>query len=114
MKTRLIFAFWLASLTVSWAQVGDVQITFKVMDDSGKPVPGSAVSVFAVRQKSLLIPLTISNAEQKETDAVTGKEGLAVIKASSVLDGRVYAAVFAIRIRRFRLGRNGSPICARI
>jgi hypothetical protein len=88
-KTVIIFGYWLASLAVGWAQVGNVQITFKVMDDFGKPVPGAAVSVFAVRQKSLLIPLTISNAEQKETDAVTGKEGLAVIKASSVLDGRV-------------------------
>jgi hypothetical protein len=90
MKTRIFAIFCLVlGFRAFSAEVGNVQITFRVTDDFGKPLPGITVMAFAVRQKLLLLPLTIGNAEKKKTEAVTDTNGTAVIKISSVLDGRV-------------------------
>ena len=76
MKICVILGYLLASLAVSRAEIGNVQITFKVTDDSGKPVAGATVRLSTVRAKSLLIPISVSNAEVKQIDAVTDKEGM--------------------------------------
>jgi hypothetical protein len=88
-KTVILFGYWLASLAVGWAQVGNVQITFKVMDDFGKPVPGAKVGIYFIHAKSPLGVFAVNDAEKSHIDAMTDINGLATIGTSSVFDPSV-------------------------
>ena len=88
-KICLILGVWLTFAVSSWAEVGNVQITFKISDDFGKPVPGVTVGIAFVRQKSSLIPLSVNNAEQQQINATTDTNGMATLSGSLVFDPHV-------------------------
>ena len=95
-KIAILLGF-IIGLQILSAQVGTAQITFKVTDDFGKPLFGIPVGLSAVKQKQLLLPLTTHNIEQKQTDAVTDSNGIAVIKIWSVVEGLVWYGIAPIK-----------------
>ena len=83
-KINTILNCLLVSVATSLASVGDVQITFKIMDDFGKPVPGATVGISLTRLKNPLDQLALENATQTQLHATTDKEGEAIVKSSSI------------------------------
>lgn len=74
MKTKtllcgVLFMFTLASK----AEVGEFQITFKVVDEAGNPMPKVNVGASFVQSTSL-IP-TANNISEKQVDIITDKDG---------------------------------------
>jgi len=87
MKTKIntMLACLLVSVAISRAvEVGEVQITFKVVDDSGKPVPGATVGMSLIQLKNPLGQRVLENATKTQLNSITDKEGGAVIKNSSI------------------------------
>jgi hypothetical protein len=73
-------------------KIGDFQITVKVVDENGKPMPKVNVGTAFVQANSL-IPLTGRDLAKKQIDTLTGTNGEVVIQSSSVADNYIYSGL---------------------
>jgi hypothetical protein len=95
MKTKkqiIILGLLLMLGTICQAEIGEIQMTFSVADDSGKPIGEASVGISFIQSKSLA-PITAYDLSKKQIDAVTDTNGQVVIKGSSVFDSHVYYSV---------------------
>ena len=74
------------------AETGDMQITFKVTDDSGKPIPGVAIGVSFIQTANPFAP-TIGNSHKEQNELTTGEDGTAFFSKSSILDQHLYYVI---------------------
>lgn len=95
MNTKTFFTGCLLAgfIAVGRAGVGDFQITLKVVDDSGKPVPGATVGVSFIQLKIPLAIPSVENTAPKKIDVVPDKNGNAVISDSNLFERDLYYGI---------------------
>jgi hypothetical protein len=87
-KLNVLCGSLLVLAMMAHADIGNVQITFKVTDESGNPVPQVRLGASFIQSK-LIAPVTAGDLSKKQINATTDIHGEAVIKASSVYDRHV-------------------------
>ena len=76
----------------SRAEVGEFQITIKVVDEAGNPMPEIKIGA-SFFQSKLSVPITAHDLAERQINLITDTNGLAVIDASSVYDRHVWYGV---------------------
>ena len=94
-QLKLLLVLLVTLAVTSKADVGDFQVSVKVIDESGKPMPGVNVSASYVRSTSL-IPAA-NNISEKQVNFTTDKDGQVVIKDSGVCNNYVYCGVKPVK-----------------
>jgi len=92
-KLRILCTWSLILALKSQADVGELQITLKVANDSGIPVAGATVGVSCVQSKAPLAVITAQNVGQKQIDVVTDTNGLGVIRVPDVVDQHIWYGI---------------------
>ena len=95
MKTKIIImsGLLLALGVTSRAEIGDFQITFKVMDDFGKPIAGATIDASFVQTKAPLAAISAQNISEKQIDVVSDTNGLAIIKAKDIVERHIWYGI---------------------
>lgn len=105
-KTKVFLGLLLISTLACHAEVGEIQVACKVVDESGNPVSGVQVGA-SFMQTSSPVPIAGSISE-KQVNTVTGKDGLALINSAMVCNNYVYCGIkpvtgyYSCGIKEFR------------
>jgi hypothetical protein len=91
MKLKIIFTVGslLGFGAICQADVGEIKVNFKVMDESGKPMPNVDVGCAFVQSK-LIAPVTGNDLSEKQIYVATDVNGQAIVDASSVCNNNIY------------------------
>lgn len=87
-KIKTLCGFFVTLATLCHAEIGDFQITFRAVDESGKPMRGVKLGASFIQSKSFA-PITANDLSKKQIDDVTDTNGQAVISGSSVYDRHI-------------------------
>lgn len=90
-KMKALLGLLLTLTLACYADVGEFQITCKVVDESGKPMPNVNVGA-SYMQSTSLVP-TANTISEKQVNLFTEKDGQLVINSSMVCNNYVYCGI---------------------